>query len=84
MESGRSLSVLSVINSIQHGLPVKKHMCLYLPLVWDIKTSTEHINSTSHWQIMFVEKLINNDYINNYLVYQFLDNLIFDQFIQVI
>jgi hypothetical protein len=30
---GGSLSVLSVINSIQHGLPVKKHMCLYLPLV---------------------------------------------------
>ena len=32
-EVGGSLSVLSVINSIQHGLPVKKHMCLYLPLV---------------------------------------------------
>jgi hypothetical protein len=32
-EVGGSLSVLSVINSIQHGLPVKKHMCLgVLPL----------------------------------------------------
>jgi hypothetical protein len=45
----------------QKGKKVYKQLTYnYRQNIWN-QTSTEHINSTSHWQIMFVEKLINND-----------------------